>query len=141
MNAFPRYFGLTILAIGLCGAPLITPVCSAAGAAEQAAPSKRLLPTDLEGLRKEMGKKVIVEGKLVLAGESKTKTVRYLNFTKAWRESVALVFFVSEGGEAFSMEKLQSCVGKKVRATGVISEYGGNLQMKIDSWSQLQEIR
>jgi len=135
----PRFsVGLTIVEFTLLALLTCSPVCLGV---EQTAPVKALLPTDLDGLRGERGKKVSVEGTIVLAGESKSKTVRYLNFTKDWRESVALVFFVSVGGEAFSMEKLQSCVGRKVRATGVVSEYGSNVQMKIDSWSQLQPIR
>lgn len=135
----PRFsVGLTIVEFTLLALLTCSPVCLGV---EQTAPVKALLPTDLDGLRGERGKKVSVEGTIVLAGESKSKTVRYLNFTKDWRESVALVFFVSVGGEAFSMEKLQSCVGRKVRATGVVSEYGSNVQMQIDSWSQLQPIR
>ncbi|MGV3532785.1 MAG: hypothetical protein ACO1QR_10480 [Chthoniobacteraceae bacterium] len=110
-------------------------------AAPAVAGAKVFAPTDLTGLRSELGKKVVVEGTLVLAGESKSGTVRYLNFTKNWRESVSLVFFVGMDDEAYSMEKLRTCVGRKVRATGVLSEYESNLQIQIDSWKQVQAIR
>lgn len=141
MNSFCRIVSLTILAAALSGHAHGQGSAAPVQAVVPAAPAKLLLPTDLTGLRGEMGKKVIVEGTLVLAGESKTKTVRYLNFTKNWRESVALVFFVGADGDSFSMKKLQSCVGRKVRATGVVSEYESNLQIQVDSWDQLRAIR
>jgi hypothetical protein len=109
--------------------------------AASAAAAKVFEPTDLTGLRSELGKKVVVEGTLVVAGESKSKTVRYLNFTKNWRESVSLVFFLGADEETYSMAKLKSCVGRKVRATGTLSEYEGNLQIQIDSWKQVQAAR
>ena len=114
---------------------------AAAPSEAPSAAAKVFVPTDLNSLRAEMGKKVIVEGTLVLAGESKSKTVRYLNFTKNWRESVALVFFVGAGEDSFSLQKLRSCVGRKVRATGVLSEYESNLQIQIDSWKQMQAVQ
>ncbi|MHA3773946.1 hypothetical protein ACXR0O_20635 [Verrucomicrobiota bacterium sgz303538] len=113
----------------------------AADAPASAASEKIYNPSDLENLRGVRGKEATVEGTLVRAGESKTKTVRYLNFSNDFRESLALVFFVSKGGDAFAMEKLQSWIGKKVRATGKVSEYGSNVQMEIEKWDQLKELK
>ena len=95
--------------------------------------------TDLDALRGAVGQTVTVTGTIVLSGESKTKTVRYLNFTKNFRESLGLVFFVSKGGEEFALEKLAPWVGKKVSATGKVGEYNGSLQMEIEKWEQVKE--
>jgi hypothetical protein len=67
--------------------------------------------------------------------------VRYLNFTKNYKESLGLVFFVSKGGEAFALEKLTPWVGKKIRATGKVAEHNGALQFEIEKWDQVQEIQ
>jgi len=96
-------------------------------------------PTDLEPLRAALGQSVTVEGMIVGNGESKSGAVRYLNFSKNFRESVALVFFASKGGDAFSAEKLGAWVGKKVRATGKLGEHNGTLQIEIEKWEQVQE--
>jgi hypothetical protein len=106
-----------------------------------AAAPKKLAPEDLENLRGERGKVVTVEGTIVRSGESKSKTVRYLNFTNNYRDSCALVFFLSKGGDLFAMEKLHAWIGKKVRATGKVSEYGSNVQIEIEKWDQMQEIK
>ena len=105
------------------------------------ATARIFVPSDLENLRGVRGQIVTVEGTLVVAGESKSKTVRYLNFTNDYRESLALVFFVGKGGDLFSMEKLHSWIGKRVRATGKVSEYGSNVQMEIERWEQVLEMK
>src|SRR4249920_3764738 len=64
------------------------------------AADKVFAPNALEDLRKVLGKPVIIEGTIAASGESKSKVVRYLNFSKS-RDSVALVFFVSKGGESY----------------------------------------
>jgi DNA/RNA endonuclease YhcR with UshA esterase domain len=94
--------------------------------------------TDLDALRSALGQTVIVTGTVVISGESKSKTVRYLNFTKNYKESLGLVF--KKGGEEFAMEKLAPWVGKKIRATGKVSEFNGALQMEIEQWDQVKEV-
>lgn len=118
-------------------APKPVPAAPAAPAPE--AP-KVYAPTDLEALRMAIGQVVAVEGTIAISGESKSKTVRYLNFTRAYKESAGLVFFVSKGGEEFAMEKLALWVGKKVRATGKLAEFNGALQIEIEKWEQVQEV-
>jgi hypothetical protein len=102
---------------------------------------KVFAPTDLDALRMEIGKIVTVEGTIVASGESKSKTVRYLNFTKNYRESLGLVFFVSKGGDEFALEKLAAWVGKKIRATGKVAEHNGALQIEIEKLAQVQEVQ
>ena len=81
-----------------------------------------------------------MEGKLQRQGENKAQTIRYLNFTQNYRDSVALVFFVSKGAETFAKDKLTERLGKKVRATGKLAEFNGNLQIEIEKWEQLKEV-
>lgn len=103
-------------------------------------PEKVFLATELEALRPQLGQKVTVEGKLERAGQSKSQTVRYLNFTADFRDSVALVFFTSKGGDTFSKEKVAEWLGRKVRATGTLSEFDSRLQIEIENWEQLQKL-
>jgi hypothetical protein len=127
---------------------LVAPACAAAEkpaekSAETApapAPDKVYLPTELDALRPLLGKSVAVEGKLERQGGNKAQTIRYLNFTQNYRDSVSLVFFTSKGGDAFAKEKLTEWLGKKVRVTGKLSEFNGNLQIEIEKMDQLQEI-
>lgn len=109
--------------------------------ADNAAKPVEVAPKDLEKLRGLRHKLVAVEGRLLRSGESKSGTHRYLNFTNSFRESVSLVFQISKNPEEFSTEKLKAWVGKYVRATGTVTEYGSDLQIMIDSWDQIQEIK
>lgn len=84
------------------------------------------------------GKPVIVEGTIAAQGENKSGTVRYLNFSKKFKESISLVFIVSKGGDEFAVEKLTPFVGKKVRVTGTVGSYNDALQIKIDKLDQIQ---
>ncbi len=95
-------------------------------------------PTDLAKLKEAPGKPVIVEGTIVARGANKSNTIRYLNFTRDYKEAISLVFFVSKGGEAFSEEKLAAFVGKKVRVSGTVGTYNEALQIKIDQLGQIQ---
>ena len=95
-------------------------------------------PIDLEKLKEMNGKPVVIEGTVYAQGENKSATIRYLNFTKNFKEAVSLVFMVAKGGEEFSKEKLAAFVGKKVRVTGTVSTYNDALQIKIDKLAQIQ---
>ena len=101
-------------------------------------PAKIYAPTDLVALKATDDKPVTVEGKIVVQGENKTATVRYLNFTKNYKESLSLIFMVDKGGEEFSKEKLGAFVGKKVRVTGVVTSFREALQIKIDKLDQIK---
>jgi hypothetical protein len=96
-------------------------------------------PKALDVLRPKKGQIVTLEGTLVATGQNKAGTIRYLNFTQNYRESVGLVFHVSKNA-GFTMEKLGEWVGKKVRVHGTISEFQGNLQIVIDNFDQLKAV-
>lgn len=120
--------------------PAAKPTPTATPAATPAEPEKVYLPTELEALKPLAGQKITMEGKIERYGESKSKTVSYLNFTQNYRDSVALVFFAGKGGAAFPKEKLMEWLGKRVRATGKLGEFNGNLQIEIEKPEQLQEL-
>jgi hypothetical protein len=106
--------------------------------AEPTADAKVYAPTDLATLKPLKGQKITLEGKIDNAGANRAETIRYLNFTKNFRESVSLVFFITGGGGAFTKEKLAEFVGKKVRVNGTLSEYNGNLQIRVTALDQLK---
>ncbi len=150
MNA-PALLCVLALAISLVGvsargeekvpaAATPVPAAPAAPAPAPVDPAKVFTPTDLDALRPVVGQAVVIEGTIIASGESKSKTVRYLNFTKNYKESVGLVFFTSKGGDDFALEKLAVWVGKKVRVTGKLGEHAGALQIELEKADQLQEV-
>ncbi len=102
--------------------------------------AKIYLPTEIDALRPLLGEKVIIEGRLVRQGANKGQSIRYLNFTQNYRDSTALVFFTEKGGESFAKANLTEWLGKKVRASGTLADFNGNLQIEIETWDQVQEI-
>ena len=116
----------------------VTPAAAqpAKPAATAAGEVKTYTPTDLATLKPLKGQKIVLEGKIAATGANKTDTVRYLNFTKNYRESVSLVFF----GNAVPKEKLAEYVGKNVRVNGVLSEHNEALQIKVESLDQIKVI-
>ena len=109
-------------------APAATPV-----------PVRVFAPTDTGVLRPLLGQTVTVEGAIARSGESKSKTVRYLNFTSDYKLGVGLVFFVKKD-ESFQMETLNKWIGKKTRVTGKLGEFNDALQIEVGKWSQLKEV-
>ena len=102
--------------------------------------AKAHAPTDLETLKPLKGRKIVLEGKIATSGANKTDSIRYLNFTKNFRESVSLVFFANSGGGAFTKEKLAEFVGKTVRVGGTLTEYNNALQIRVDSLDQVKVV-
>ena len=97
-----------------------------------------IAPNDLAKLKELVGKPAVVEGTVAAQGENKTATIRYLNFSKNYKETISLVFVVGKGGDEFSAEKLAAFVGKKVRVSGMVGTYNEALQIKIDKLDQIQ---
>ncbi len=95
-------------------------------------------PKDLEKLKEQLGKPVVVEGTIAAQGENKTASIRYLNFSRNYKETISLVFVVGKSGDEFSKEKLEPFVGKKVRVSGTVGIYNDALQIKIDKLDQIQ---
>jgi RecJ-like exonuclease len=123
---------------------LITPVPPSVVKAAQAPAAeagKLYAAKDLNTLRPLVGQEVTVEGTITQSGQNKSKSIRYLNFAKNYNDAVSLVFFVSKGGEAFALEKLTPWVGRKVKATGKLTEYNDRLQIEIAKLEQLKEVQ
>ena len=129
---------LACIALILSTAPLRAEVKPPPAA--NAAVDKIYAPTDLAALRAVKGQTVKIEGTIAKQGESKTGTVRYLNFTEKYKESISLVFIVANGAGDFTKEKLTNFVGKKVQVTGAVGEYNNNLQIEIRSLDQLKLV-
>jgi len=91
---------------------------------------------DLAGLRKHVGEKVTVEGRVVSATKNKTLNVRNLSFDLDGKNAVSLVFPLDSGGH-FSKEALGAYVDKRVRTTGVLESNEGALQIIVRNVSQL----
>ena len=129
---------LSLLAATLSADPLraVAPPAPAPAAVAE----KIYAPTDLAALRAVKGQTVKVEGTIVKQGESKSATVRYLNFTENYKDSLALVFMVSKGGGDFTKEKLTNYVGKKVQVTGAVGEYKDSLQIEIRALDQIKLV-
>jgi tRNA A-37 threonylcarbamoyl transferase component Bud32 len=85
-----------------------------------------------------LGKEATVEGEVGRVGESKNGQVRYLNFVGAARGDLSLVFFLRSDEKEFTMENLERYVGKTIRASGLISDYQGMLQMEISGFDQIK---
>lgn len=101
---------------------------------------KTFAPTDLAALKAKMNRRVVVVGRIVAIGESKTGSVRYLNFTKNYRQSVSLVFLTSFKDKGFTKEKLGEYVGKTVRVGGLLSERSGALQIRVLDFEQIRPL-
>lgn len=98
------------------------------------------VPTDLAGLKKMLGRRVILEGKIVAFGNSSSGSTSYLNFTKNYRKSVSLVFLGTSGKAGIPKDQLEAFVGKKIHVGGLIEEWKGALQMRVFDLEQMRVL-
>ena len=103
-------------------------------------PEKIHAPTDLAALRRQLHRRVVVEGVVAATGQSRTGATSYLNFTKNYRESVSLVFFGGRKNE-FPQEKLAEFVGKKIHVGGLLDERSGALQVRVFELEQIKVLK
>ena len=97
-------------------------------------------PTDLAALRKRLGRRVVIEGKIVAAGSSRTGSVNYLNFTNNHHDSVSLVFLGGSGKKGIAKEQLAAFVGKKIHVGGLLEDWNGALQMRVFELEQIKVL-
>jgi len=95
-------------------------------------------PTDLPALSGQLGQTITIEGTPVQLSENRSQTAFYLNFTPDYRDSVALVMFLSNDPDGFTRQRLEPFVGQKIRVTGVLDQYRGNYQIKLNSRREIQ---
>jgi serine/threonine-protein kinase len=94
--------------------------------------AERYAPDDLEGLRKKLGDRVTIEGRVVASGQNKAKTLYYINFDRNYNKAITLVVRVQKFLEADQEAVLNNMVGKRIRYTGKVSEFQGRLQIFVD---------
>ena len=100
-------------------------------------PEKIYAPTDLAELRKQLHRRVVLEGTITTIGKSGATT--YLNFTKNYRASVSLVFLGGKKNE-FPQEKLAKFFGKKIHIGGLLEERSGALQVRVFEIEQIKVL-
>lgn len=97
-------------------------------------------PTDLAKLKPRVNRRVVLEGVIVAMGKSRSGSTSYLNFTKNYRDSVALVFLGAVVAKDFPRERLAEFVGKKVHVGGLLQEHDGALQMRVFHTEQIRVL-
>ena len=97
-------------------------------------------PTDLAVLRKRLGRRVVLEGKIVASGSSRSGSTSYLNFTKNHHDSVSLVFLGSSGKKGIAKEQLTAFIGKKIHIGGILEDWNGALQVRVFELEQIKVL-
>jgi hypothetical protein len=97
-------------------------------------------PTDLTALRKRVGRRVVLEGKIVAIGNSRSGSTSYLNFTKNYHDSVSLVFLGLSGAKGIPKEQLSAFVGRKIHVGGILEDRNGALQMRVFDLEQIKVL-
>ncbi len=139
LSAFPRRAAL-VASVLLCALAPVRAEKPRPAAKAPAVAEPVYSPTDLVKLRPRAGRRVVIEGRIVAAGRSRSGATSYLNFTKNYRESVSLVFLAGDGRGQFTKEKLDAYVGQKVHIGGLLEERSGALQIRVFSLDQLKLI-
>lgn len=101
------------------------------------APAAVYQATDLESLRKEIGRHVIIEGKIVARGDNRNKTIHYLNFADDYKNAASLVIFARPKDPVPPVIDLDGYIGRIVRADGILTEHRGNLEIAIRNVNQI----
>ena len=97
-------------------------------------------PTDLAALRKRLGRRVVLEGKIVATGNSRSGSTSYLNFTKNHHDSVSLVFLGTSGAKGIAKQDIAAFVGKKIHIGGVLEDWNGALQVRVFELEQIKVL-
>jgi serine/threonine-protein kinase len=98
-------------------------------------------PQDKSSLMAAIGMMSEVEGTIVRQGQNRQGTIKYLNFSEDFKDTLTLVFFMRGNERVFTDEALRSYLNKRVRVRGQISEHLGSPQIVISDLSQIEIIR
>ncbi len=98
-------------------------------------------PFDLDFFASAIGKRVVVEGEIVRAGESRSGKTRYLNFDRRPGTSISLAFRTEDVGQIFPMSRLDGeFVGRTLRVSGEVTEVYGDLLIFVEDESQITKL-
>lgn len=97
-------------------------------------------PLDLEGILAAKGREASFEGVPVRVGKNKNETIFYLNFSENFRSTLSLVFFSKDFPEGFGEPDLMVFVGRKIQIRGLVEEYNGAPQIKVQSLDHLKPV-
>lgn len=131
------------LCIAVCLAAVAPGLCADPVRAKTAIPVVSEViyaPTDLAALRKRLGRRVVLEGKIVATGSSRSGSTTYLNFTKNHHDSVSLVFLGTSGAKGIAKQDIAAFVGKKIHIGGVLEDWNGALQVRVFELDQIKVL-
>lgn len=99
-------------------------------------------PFDLAALDRLVGQEVVLEAKVLRAGESRSGKTRYLNFAMNPGESAALAFQSSPkgNGSQFTLAGLKAYQGKTIKAVGKLTKLHGQHLLFIQTAGQMELI-
>ncbi|MCX7869332.1 MAG: hypothetical protein N2322_05205, partial [Terrimicrobiaceae bacterium] len=103
----------------------------------QPPPAAKAIPaSETSTLLAKTGSTQTVEGTVSRIGESRSGDVLYVNFLGNTRGDLALVQFTTPERKATDRARLEPLVGKRIQATGLITQYRGAPQIEISESSQ-----
>jgi DNA/RNA endonuclease YhcR with UshA esterase domain len=96
-----------------------------------------------ERIEASLDQEITVEGRIERFGESKTRSILFLNFEGLERGGFTLI--IRQGTLAGDYEQhdpafAPSFVGKNVRVTGTVTTYKGGFQMQVFAPSQIEVL-
>lgn len=97
-------------------------------------------PDDLDGLKKNIGRNLIVEGEIVAAEANETNDIQYLRFSNKRDAAITLMCFFSDASWGTLAQNTQSLIGSRVRARGMVVEYKGTFRLRLSSANDVQVI-
>ncbi|MCX7712578.1 MAG: serine/threonine protein kinase [Chthoniobacterales bacterium] len=102
--------------------------------------TSKFMPNETKRLLEMVGRRVVVEGKIVNIGQSRSGNVLYANFDGNQRGDLALVLFTTAEEKEKELEKLGNLVGKIVRVEGIVETFRGAPQIRLSPPTNLRVV-
>lgn len=97
-------------------------------------------PKEIASLGPHLGRRITIQGTPIELGDNRSGTAFYLNFTRNYKDSVAVVMFLSNDPDGFTRENLQPFIGRPIQVTGILDEYRGSYQIKLADLSEIRPL-
>jgi len=97
--------------------------------------------TDREKIELALDQEITVEGTIERIGESKTRSILFVNFAGLERDGFTVIIrqrTLAGDFVKFDPEFAPNLVGKHVRVTGTVTSYRGGFQMQVFAPSQIE---